>query len=110
MISPQLILGKHKRKGRIWRRKAAQGGSSGSAWLQPEVRDDTVAGRKNRLFRLPFSLLGLTEREGDQTDFGEREEGGSAGPIGLAWPRAGREELGRNRPNDLGKDLKTFSN
>jgi hypothetical protein len=79
---------------RIWRRK---GDAAWQLGLCPDcrlkVRDDTVAGRKNRLFRLPISLLGLTEREGDQTDFGEREEGrpAAAGLIGPVWPRGERK-------------------
>ena len=51
--------------------------------------------------RVPFTVA----------DF-DREKGGSAaaGPIGPVRPRGERKMLGRIRPNDLGKDLKTFSN
>ena len=51
-------------------------------------------------------------REGGKTDF-DRERGEEAGGCWADWAglAARREkELGRNRPNDLGKDLKTFSN
>jgi hypothetical protein len=47
IISPQLILGKHKRKGRIWRGKTEP---TRSQFGCPEVEDDTVAtGRESRL-------------------------------------------------------------
>jgi hypothetical protein len=93
---------------RIWRRKAAQGGSSGSvqSWKMNSSR-----GRKSRLFRLGF-ISSARLKEGGKTDF-DRERRGEAGGCWADWAglAARREkELGRNRPNDLGEDLKTFSN
>ncbi len=85
---------------------------SSSAW-QPAGEDDTVAGRKSRLFRLGF-IFSARLKEGGKTDFDrEREEGAARLQLGRLgrFGRAEREGvLGRNQPNDLGKDLKTFSN
>jgi hypothetical protein len=99
-----------KKRGRIgWdleaeRRRGVAGSSS--AW-QPAGEDDTVAGRKSRLFRLRFSLLGLTEREGDQTDFGEREGRlGWADWAGLA--ARGKRRVGPKSAQRLRERFKNF--
>ena len=53
---------------RIWRRKAAQGGGSGSAWLQPEVEEDTVAEGGKTDF-VPGFISSAQLKEGGKTDF-----------------------------------------
>ena len=66
---------------RIWRRKGDEAWQLGLCLAA--ARDDTVAGRKSRLFRLGF-ISSVRLKEGGKTDF-DRERGGEAGGCWADW-------------------------